>query len=92
MLEMMSDAPTIAGKHFTSNISCMHSKRYAKYLVFLLAQMPLCVMAVRSLMLSIGPNVDFRWSNHRVVDTSINAVKPFYCFAVEDRGQQCVFC
>ena len=45
MLELMSDALTNAGKHVMSNIACMRSQRNTKDLVFLLAQMTLCIMS-----------------------------------------------
>jgi len=44
MLEMMSNAPTNAGKHVTTNIACVHSQRYTQHVVFWLAQMMLCLM------------------------------------------------
>jgi len=56
MLEMMSSAPTKAGKHVLSNVACVRYQWYTNDPVFWLAQLMLCIMTGRNFPPFVGPN------------------------------------
>jgi len=57
MLEMMSDAPTNAGKQVTSNVECERSQGNTKDSVFWLVKMMLCAITLHTFLPFVGPNV-----------------------------------
>jgi len=71
MLEMISNVLTNVRRHVTSRDACMPCHRYTDNLVFWLVQMTLCIMTLSYFMPFVTTEHHFRWSDKRVVDTSI---------------------
>ena len=68
MLKLMYDALTIAGKHITSNIACVHSQQKTNDSVLLLAHMTLCFTTLGNF--QTKPHL--RWCAEWVVNTYVN--------------------
>jgi len=74
---MASDASTNAGKHVMSNIACARSQRYTIDTGFWLAQMTLRVITLRNFPAFCRNKPNLKWSDKRVVDTSITKLSFF---------------